>query len=412
MTTDTLTALGCVGDHSAGKRHRWADGQWETLGYDAGRLFRVATTEVSDIFTLSQALIKVERCPRWYVVRGEQVDPRVKYVRRTYLGDSPGFRPADRRWLCLDIDGLKHDGRDALTQALEVLPDYLQGVSCHWQLSSSYGIKTPREVSVHLWFWLDRPACDFSLRAWAKTIPYVDPALYNPVQPHYTALPDFVGAPDPVEVRGGLRIGASSVAILPPEVVDLATYKAQREKAEREEQARREAASRRAQINLRSDNQREHYALKALESACRTIREAAPGGRHHAIISESAAMGSLAEYLPANIAIRELEQAAIDVLPANRRASEAGRTVRDGWNLGLQEPRDLSHVGAIDAEITEYADDDPYWRWGGETCDLYEPGPGGACKHLLGGELCRLPTLFLCDDCRAPSWAAPDQAEV
>lgn len=375
MTTDTLTALGCVGDHGAGKRHRWADGQWETLGYDAGRLFRVASTQVSCIRTLSEALNKVERCPRWYVVRGEQVDPRVKYVRRTYLGDSPGFRPADRRWVCLDIDGLPDTGGggdllgEALAQAMDVLPPYLQDVSCWVQLSSSYGIKTPREVSIHLWFWLDRPACDFSLRAWAKTVNYVDPALYNPVQPHYTALPRFDGSPDPVPARSTLYVGQTDTVTLPPEVVDLATYTAHREKAEREEKARREAASRRAQINLRSDNQREHYALKALESACQRIRAAAPGGRHHAIISESAAMGSLADYLPVNIAIRELEQAAIDVLPANRRASEAGRTVRDGWNLGLQEPRDLSHIGAVDTDIHLMGDDDdPYWRWGGEVC--------------------------------------------
>src|SRR5690554_282618 len=115
MNSDTLTALGALNGRRANKIHTWTGDAWETCGYDAGRLFRVATTQVSDIFSLADALMRLERYPAWYVIRGEQVRSECQYAERTYKTAQPGFRPVDRRWLCLDIDGLPAAGGDPLS---------------------------------------------------------------------------------------------------------------------------------------------------------------------------------------------------------------------------------------------------------------------------------------------------------
>jgi len=45
------------------------------------------------------------------------------------------------------------------------------------------------------------------LKRWATAVnaaageKLIDPALYSPVQPHYTAAPIFIGCPDPLAAR-------------------------------------------------------------------------------------------------------------------------------------------------------------------------------------------------------------------
>ncbi len=119
--------------------------------------------------------------------------------------------------MCIDFDkiqlppGLNLQDIGAVCEHLiALLPAEFHGASYHWQLSSSAGIKDPSIVSLHLWFWLDRPVPDALLRGWALHwnsqvgTKLIDPALFNDVQAHYTAAPIFEGLRDPFPVRSGL----------------------------------------------------------------------------------------------------------------------------------------------------------------------------------------------------------------
>ena len=69
---------------------------------------------------------------------------------------------------------------------------------------------------VHLWFWLDRPCSDNEMKAWLSGCP-VDMRMFNPIQIHLTANPQFSdGAVDPYPNRSGLfeaGTGISTVTV-------------------------------------------------------------------------------------------------------------------------------------------------------------------------------------------------------
>lgn len=128
-------------------------------------------------------------------------------------GDEATFEDAARSWLCIDIDSLPMPPglsyacpADLAEYAVSLLPKaQFWDVSYVWQLSSSAGLKSPHLIKLHLWFWLDTPRTSAELRGWAKSLKgLIDPALYNPVQPHITARPIFIGMEDPFVVRTGL----------------------------------------------------------------------------------------------------------------------------------------------------------------------------------------------------------------
>ena len=59
-------------------------------------------------------------------------------------------------------------------------------------------------IRVHLWFWLERACSDFEMKTLFRGYP-VDLAIFNPVQIHLTASPNFIdGAVDPISKRSGL----------------------------------------------------------------------------------------------------------------------------------------------------------------------------------------------------------------
>lgn len=77
-----------------------------------------------------------------------------------------------------------------------------------WQLPGSAGVFDDGHVSAHLYYWLDKPIANDVLKQWAKGCDrrLVDPAVFNAVQPHYTAAPLFgEGCVDPFpDSRSGL----------------------------------------------------------------------------------------------------------------------------------------------------------------------------------------------------------------
>lgn len=399
---DKLTALRTIDGSPATKRHVWSNGEWRTESYSSGQHFAWSQTDVDSIESLSQRLQAVEQKPDWFIVRGEPTR-QVKYLRRVYKGDDPHFEPVDRQWLCIDIDGLEvPDGTDHVEYAIARLPNRFQGVSCHWQYSASAGISDEGGARLHLWYWLDRPVCDFSLREWAKDIKEriglpLDSMLYNPVQPHYTANPIIEGAPDPIAKRSGLLKGERDELVLPDNVLALEAWAKKREREKRESQQRRQVAARRARMNPNAPQAQKAYALSALNKACIQIESAPVGDRHRTIFSQAAAVAELFHtgHIDQTQARVQLEESALIALADAGRQAEAVRTVADGIEEGLKSPRDLSHVGADFDEESQGPDDGWLEHHQPLTCESFERSPSG-CAHYLDCGACALESEFMC----------------
>ena len=119
----------------------------------------------------------------------------------------------------IDIDSLAWDGdlsdqQAMLSYAIQQLPAEFQSADCWYHFSSSMGIKAG--INVHLWFWLERTCSDNELKTWLSGCP-VDMRMFNPIQIHLTANPQFSdGAVDPYPNRSGLfkaGTGVSTVTV-------------------------------------------------------------------------------------------------------------------------------------------------------------------------------------------------------
>ena len=216
--TDKITLLVCQNGIAA-KTFR-ADG---AISYRAGMHFRWNEVLCSSLADLHQTLIAIEDRREVFVIRGEPCDRSKpdQTVRRLVNGGDAAFRDVPRHWIMLDIDGVPAlagvdpVSPEALSHVVGLLPAEFQGVSFIAQWSSSAGLE-PGLIKVHLWYWLENPLGSHDLRVWAKGLaPLIDPALFNAVQPHYTARPIFDGLPDPVPARTLLvELERASVALV------------------------------------------------------------------------------------------------------------------------------------------------------------------------------------------------------
>ena len=124
----------------------------------------------------------------------------------------------ERQLQMLDLDGVPLpagmsviiDPQGCIEWAVDNrLPPEFRDVDFVYQLSSSAGLtKADDQLNVHLWFFTNRPYWDEELRDWAnwsnakRQDKIVDPALYNPVQPHYVSDPELLdGLTDPLAGR-------------------------------------------------------------------------------------------------------------------------------------------------------------------------------------------------------------------
>jgi hypothetical protein len=110
-----------------------------------------------------------------------------------------------------------HDPELCMRAAVNTLPPEFHHASRFWQLTASAGIKPG--IRIRLWYWLNRAVTDAEARRWLADSP-VDPSLYNPIQPHYTAAPIFDPPElDPVPQRSGFHwrpaVNVVSVPALP-----------------------------------------------------------------------------------------------------------------------------------------------------------------------------------------------------
>ncbi|MFM9859147.1 hypothetical protein RUR49_11770 [Pseudoxanthobacter sp. M-2] len=185
--------------------------------------WRVETREFRDLETLHAVLAEVSATPTACVIRGAPLDDTDRSRtrrRKEHFADVP------RRWAMLDFDGIAApDGLDWLNRPAEtvaflqsLLPAAFQGVGCRFNYSGSAGTAAGGGIRMHLWFIFDRPVSNAALKAWLGDLVkpeggrLVDPALFRPVQPHFTAAPLFLdGARDPVPLRSGIWRSARDV---------------------------------------------------------------------------------------------------------------------------------------------------------------------------------------------------------
>ena len=226
----TITTLRSVNNEPATKLIRPdANGKLRTTDYGKSKYFHVGIESIGDIFELSGLLKGLEDNASTMIVRGG-LKPDVdlsRPVRRRMRGneqdvnESP-FEDIEQPWMMLDFDtveatpttDLVNDPESAIRHVIKMLPMEFQDVTCHWQLSSSAGIKSG--IRIHLWYWLTKPMTSYDLKQqWAVKFnqqegsKLIDPALFQAVQPHYTAKPVFVGgAVDPLTRRSGLLEGS------------------------------------------------------------------------------------------------------------------------------------------------------------------------------------------------------------
>lgn len=385
-----LTVLLAEPGKAATKTHKWNGEAWETIGFDAGWLFKsMESRPLRSLEDLEDTLIQLSRIDRAMVIRGDLIDSfameiepgrrvssepvrRLMYERIDERGNvwDPSFVDCDRTWLAIDIDGApgaharapKDYDRCAQWIQRTYLPSWLQDVGAVYQWSASSGVRPWDTLSIHLWFLLDRPVCSASLREWfsahAEDYEVIDRTLYNPVQVHYVANPLFDGAPDPIQRRIGRTPGPQREASPPPEIVDLATWDIENQKREEERARRRSELAKDAnRRGVRSDKVRIRYAQAARAGKCADILNASKGARHETIVNAGHHLGGLiaSGYLDRAETVDMLIDAGAAAYDEARRVKDVPRIVEDAVSLGERKPVSLDHIGASrEAQQREY----------------------------------------------------------
>jgi len=339
--TDLLTVI-----RGAGRRLTKLHAPGGTIGYDDAWLVSSHEELLDGLGDLARVIGLLASNPECAVIRGRRRDDardaelvwRAKYAAPAYgQHAAPGFEPAPRRWLCVDIDDLPAAWdpgpgcrAELAAWARSQLPDWLARTSCYYQWSASAGVAGWSTVKIHLWWWLDRSVDDESLRAWARSTPRVDPALYESVQLHYTAAPIFEGVPDPLdgEPRSGLIHGERPTAIVPESVWGWSVAEAERRRLAREERSRSLAGVR----VVAPDRARAAWVEAALGGARAALLASTPGGRHDALVSVA---GSLANLVSWGWVADETARATLECSPIADAPGRDGEIDR-AWDHALE----------------------------------------------------------------------------
>lgn len=226
--SDTITLLGTKAPIMAAKRIWLRDGQPpEIRDYDNAAHFDVFERPVASIDELGVLLSKVERQPRYMMIRGKvlaSADLKNALRRKANGTDGGGacFEAAAHHVIPLDFDHIDcpvgfdpaAEPEAAARIAAALLPSEFYGVTCWWQFTSGAGVKPG--IRIRLFYWGSRPTSDQELKAWLPS-DVVDHSIFDPVQAIYTANPIFEEGADPVPVRSGLLRGTSDVVEVPDE---------------------------------------------------------------------------------------------------------------------------------------------------------------------------------------------------
>lgn len=352
---DTVTILTMKGRLIATKRFARASGSDISVdSYSNAKHFFWRRERVTCLRDLHMLLLGLQTRQQDSVIRGvprEGVGPEIL---RRCNGPDAMIAPADHHWVSFDFDGfptgllVQAPTRDELLsvvrRARESLPPGFRTAACVVRLSASCGVNGWTEISFHLWFWMTRRVCDKSIAEWAKSVG-LDASFYSPVQHHYTANPIFEGGiSDPVLERLFV-IDGTPEATPPDDWLDLPSW------YERETRRADELLSKRPNPidldNPNTEDRKRRWCLRALENACAEIQESGRGSRHNTAFTAAIAIGGLVATgsLDRTTAEDALIRAIQSVVPQERHAKEAA-AVREGVELGMGRPRDISHVGS------------------------------------------------------------------
>ena len=204
---DFLTVLSCAANGlQTGVACKTLCGDGEAAsGIRLGSFFRTQLVPIDGLHHLFSVLEGLVKRPDLFVLRDAlrfDRDPTISH-RRT----KENYVEVPHHWVMLDVDDIEapEDLDPASLEAVDWLisqrlPREFQSASYIGHFSSSAGTrKAGRKVKAHLFFWSTVPVTSTSLRLWAAGRP-VDGAVFNPIQPHFTADPRWVdGAVDPLE---------------------------------------------------------------------------------------------------------------------------------------------------------------------------------------------------------------------
>lgn len=369
---DTVTILTTSGRVLATKRHVWDGARFETQPFGDAKHYTVDVVEVDGIAGLSALLTQLEHEPRRFPIRAVPLEGNPGKVRRLLHRDNdtkveaeagPFFaaHPEGRHWVCLDLDkapvppeSVGEGPCEAVVRwAIErYLPAAFHGVSCHYQWSSSVGVKAWHEgLRIHLWFWFDERVCEDSLLAWAKTVPVLDPATLRVVTPNYTAAPIFEGCQDPIAELGAERSGlleGERAAVATDEVRDehggllLSAEEWCAREARRIDIYTDEVATTTAST-MRAEGRIQAWARRKLEESVREILAAPDGARNQLIWNICYSVGRVIDSagLPVGDVLRALEEAAVAV--GSNKAKDLD-TVRRSVAKGRESPRQVAEL--------------------------------------------------------------------
>lgn len=219
-----------------------SSGNITIIPFGRSTYFKVEQVQIEGIQQLSELLVQLEQQPNKFIVRGtlDSGADLSRPIRRRGSGgysdiNEAPFSDTEQSWMMLDFDDvdcpveidLTKDPEAAISHLISLLPEEFKDVTCHWQLSSGAGIK--KGIRAHLWYWLSEPMTSYDLKErWVKQFnsqyaaennqkkkyKLVDPALFQAVQPHYTAAPIFEDVSDPLSQRSGFLQGTKGAVAL------------------------------------------------------------------------------------------------------------------------------------------------------------------------------------------------------
>ena len=194
--------------------------------------------DISTIEEFSDLLTIIEKYNNVAIIRGKVKDEFINSkIRRTIYPEPNCPAYLDRgneNWIMIDLDAIPCPPSIHMPQeyfkcidfATQLLPTEFHDTSLHFQFSASQGLDNWKTIRLHLFFMLDRNINDLILHDWAMNFnkingkKIIDPAVYVASTPNYTALPSFVGMPDPCPIRSGLYLKKNNfVNLTLPEII-------------------------------------------------------------------------------------------------------------------------------------------------------------------------------------------------
>jgi hypothetical protein len=181
---------------------------WETQPYDRPTKYAAQEFGANSLNDLADIIEMLKDEPHSMIIRGKLkrgIDPASVYRRKTHADASTNdFEETAVRWIMIDFDSVSAPPQ-INTPALRLeylvahLPPEFHDASFVYQWSSSAGLRGWDTPKCHLWFWLAEPFLCSVLRGKAiQEVWACDKAVFDPVQPHYTASPIFKNCADPL----------------------------------------------------------------------------------------------------------------------------------------------------------------------------------------------------------------------